>query len=624
MTGKESRKTDESGLRLAVAAVLLGLRAGPGHVLAQFVGSVLVGAAPIAVAWLTKLVIDTLVAARPERLVTVVRLVVALSVVGIVAAVLPQLGRYLNEELNRRVQLIVQQRLYLAVERQPGLRRLEDPRFHDRLRLAEQSGRDGPSQVLQSIAGLTQSGVTLGGFVITLFALSPVITLTVVLAALPVFASEMSLSRRRAAVLWRIGPTERRAFFYTSLLTDLQAAKEIRLFGIGAYLRGRMLDELRTSNRFRRRLDLRVLRTQGTLALLSATVSGGGLLWAAAEARSGRLSVGDLTLFIAAVASTQGTLRGLVTSFIGMHQAILLFDHYQAVVRMPPDLPVPAPTRAVSPLSEGIELRGVWFRYSDDQPWILRDLNLRIPRGQAVGVVGRNGAGKSTLVKLLCRFYDPQRGSVLWDGVDIREFDPAELRTRLSVVFQDFMCYDMSAVENITIGDLTAAADRPRIQAAAQRAGAHEALLALPRGYETVLSRVFFDGDDRDGALLSGGQWQRVALARALLRETSDLLILDEPSSGLDAVAEHEIHTQLRAYRAGRTSLLISHRLGAIRDADRIVVLSAGRIVEEGTHDTLIAAGGGYAQMFTLQASGYQDSAGLAGEPPSLARPRTA
>jgi ATP-binding cassette subfamily B protein len=244
---------------------------------------------------------------------------------------------------------------------------------------------------------------------------------------------------------------------------------------------------------------------------------------------------------------------------------------------------------------------------------VLSGVNVLIPAGQAVALVGRNGAGKSTLVKLLCRFYDPTKGAVLWDGVDIREMDVAVLRTRIGAVFQDFMDYDLTAVENIAIGDIDALGDRRRIIAAAERSGIHETISDLPHGYDTMLSRIFTsEADEKDpetGVNLSGGQWQRLALARAFVREGRDLLVLDEPSSGLDAVAEHEVHTSLRDHRHGRTSVLISHRLSAVRAADRLVVLSGGEVVEEGTHDDLLRSGGVYAELFRLQAAGYHDPA---------------
>jgi ATP-binding cassette subfamily B protein len=342
-------------------------------------------------------------------------------------------------------------------------------------------------------------------------------------------------------------------------------------------------------------------------------VAGGGLVWAVALAAGGAITPGDVLMLVAGVVGVQGAVTAVVTSVSTLHHQLLMFGHYLDVVTAEPDLPVAAHPAPTPQLRHGIELRDVWFRYTDDHPWVLSGVNVLIPAGQAVALVGRNGAGKSTLVKLLCRFYDPTKGAVLWDGVDIREMDVAVLRARIGAVFQDFMDYDLTAVENIAIGDIDALDDRRRIIAAAERSGIHETISDLPRGYDTMLSRIFTsEGDEQDpesGVNLSGGQWQRLALARAFVREGRDLLVLDEPSSGLDAVAEHEVHTSLREHRQGRTSVLISHRLSAVRAADRLVVLSDGEIVEDGTHDDLLHSGGVYAELFRLQAAGYHDAA---------------
>jgi len=209
--------------------------------------------------------------------------------------------------------------------------------------------------------------------------------------------------------------------------------------------------------------------------------------------------------------------------------------------------------------------------------------------------------------------YSPDRGAPSWAGPDIRELAPAELRATIGAVFPDYMSYELTAAENIGLGDLDSLDDREQITRVARQAGIHDRLTRLPNGYDTMLSRIFFSNADKDnpnpdtGVVLSGGQWQRLALARGLMRGDRDLLILDEPSSGLDAEAEHGIHQRLLAIRHGRTSLLISHRLGSVRDADMIFVLSGGRVAEQGTHDELMTAGGEYQRLFALQASGYQD-----------------
>ncbi|RGC69380.1 putative multidrug export ATP-binding/permease protein [Micromonospora sp. MW-13] len=591
------------------AAMVLAFRAAPGMAALLAVVSVCAGAGPVASAWLTKLLLDRIAERTGSGLAELVRLAVALAVVGVLLAFLPQLVNYASAELGRRVRLAARDRIFTTVGNLPGLVRLEDPPFYDRLMLAHQAGADSPGQVLGGLLGLLQAILTMGGFLVTMALLSPVMTVALLLAAIPALVAELMLNRRRARLAWRLGPTERREIFYADLLRNLQAAKEVRLFGTAGFFRDRMLVELRTINGQRRRLDRRVLGTQGGLSLLSATLAGAGLVWAATAALSGRLSIGDVAIFVAAVAGTQGSLAGAVRNLSVVHEALLMFGHYHAVIATPPDLPVPADPRPVPPLRQGIEFQDVWFRYGDDQPWILRGVDLTIGFGTAAALVGENGAGKSTMVKLLCRLYDPTRGRVLWDGVDLREFDPASLRERMSTVFQDYTCYDLSARENIALGDLSAIDDQTRLTAAARRAGAHDAISRLPKGYDTLLSRMFRDPDVDDpkgGVLLSGGQWQRLALARAFLRDQRDLLILDEPSSGLDAEAEYEIHARLRAHREGQTSLLISHRLGTLRDASQIAVLDGGRITELGGHQELLAVGGTYARLFALQSTGYR------------------
>ncbi|GAA2846476.1 hypothetical protein GCM10020220_039870 [Nonomuraea rubra] len=443
--------------------------------------------------------------------------------------------------------------------------------------------------------------------------ISPAMALIVLGAAVPALVAQLKLSRRRTTMMWEIGPAERRQLFYGTLLSTIEAAKEIRLFDLGGFLRRRLMTELAATQASKRRMDRRELSAEGVLALLSAVVAGGGLVWAIAAARTGTLTVGDVSMFTVAVVAVQGALDTLVNGIAMTHHNLRLFGHYVAVVRAEPDLAVPADAAPLPPLRRGIELRDVWFRYSDDHPWVLRGVDLFIPYGAAVALVGLNGAGKSTLVKLLCRFYDPSRGEILWDGTDLRDVRPEALRERISGVFQDHMAYDFSARDNIGVGDPAALGDLGRIRAAARRAGVDELLSGLPRGYDTLLTRMFAGEQDREdpstGVVLSGGQWQRTALARAFLRDGRDLMILDEPSAGLDPEAEADVHARMREHRAGQTSLLISHRLNTVRDADLIVVLKDGVVAERGGHDDLMAVDGAYARLFRLQARGYHGTA---------------
>ncbi len=590
-------------------AVWLAIRASPwwlaGDVLVTLVNALF----PVATVWLLKSVLDALTSGASQA--GFPPGAVGLIGVGLLSATLPSLTEYLQKEIGRAIGRRAQSDLYTATARLTGLARLEDPSFHDRLRMAQSAGSSSPGQVVQGVLGTGQLVVTLSGLVVVLAAVNPAIAAITLLGLAPALVAEIRLSRERATMLWRISSHERREFFYAELQTSIPAAKELRLLGLSELFRLRMLRELALADGQRRRMDGRQLRAQFALGLISAVVLGGATIWAIRAAAYGLLTPGDVSALVAAIAGLQATLASLVARVSLVFHSLLMYDHYRAVLQAEPDLPLAAHPKPACALRRGIELRDVWFRYAPDQEWVLRGVNLVIPHGMAVALVGLNGAGKSTLVKLLCRFYDPERGAVLWDGVDLRDLSITSLRDRIGTLFQDYMSYELTATENIGLGDLESLTDEEKIRAAASRAGVDAAIQALPRGYQTMLSKAFTPDidnqqDPTSGVLLSGGQWQRLALARTFLRDRRDLLILDEPSSGLDAEAEYIIHHSLRAHRAGATSLLISHRLGALRDADRIVVLADGKIIEQGSHGELLAAGGEYARLFLLQAEGYR------------------
>ncbi|MFB4271003.1 ABC transporter ATP-binding protein [Nonomuraea sp. GTA35] len=591
-----------------VIALGLAWRARPALLAAQLAGALVMGATPVAVAWLTKQILDELLG-RQRPIGWLLGQSALLAGLGLIAAALPHLFHYVDAEMGRSVRLHSRDRLYAALSRLAGLSRFENPVFHDRIRLAQQAGEMSPQTILDASLGGVRTAVTMLGFTGSLLAVSPVMAAVVLASAVPVIAAELSLSARRSRMMWTISPHERRQVFYSQLMIDRTAAKEIRLFGLADFIRSRMLGELRQVNAAQRRLDRRVFHTQFALAALTAAVSGAGLVWGILQARAGLLTPGDVIVFIAAVAGVQTGLSGLVAELAGGHQALLQFGHYLAILNAEPDLTTPAHPVPAPPLRGTIELRDVWFRYDPDKPWVLRGVDLQIPAGSLLALVGVNGAGKSTLVKLLCRLYEPTRGSISWDGIDIRHIPVADLRERIGTVFQDHMNYDFTAADNIGIGDLPALHDRDKIRAAAASAEVDATIAALPHGYDTLLSRMFFMSSDSDGSTtgmtLSGGQWQRIALARGLMRGRRDLLILDEPSSGLDAEAEHTIHRRLVEHRHGTTSVIISHRLNGVRMADRIAILDDGRITEQGTHDELMAYGGTYARLFRMQASGY-------------------
>ncbi|HEX8629196.1 MAG TPA: ABC transporter ATP-binding protein [Catenuloplanes sp.] len=596
---------------LLSAALALAWRSSSTLVAARVATALVSGLAPVATAWLTKEILDLLVARAQTA--QVLGVVLGLAATVLLGSLMPAVAEFADAELSRRARLTGRRELYRAIGRFGGLGRFEDPAFQDRLQLAVSNGPATPAHVVTGGLGIVQGTVTVVGFVVLLAGLAPWMAVVVAVAALPTVHAEFTLSRQRAAMMLQLGHAERRELFYADLISSVTAAKEIRLYGLGNLFSARMTAELRRINRAMRGMDLREFRVQSLLTGLGAVVAGGGLVWAVLSARSGRLALGDIVVFAAAVGGVQNTLGSIISNIARTHHALLVFTHYQHVVQAPADLAAPPdrPVLPVPPLRSSIELRDVWFRYGPSLPWILRGVDLTIAAGSTTALVGLNGAGKSTLIKLLCRFYDPTRGVVLWDGIDLRQFPVDELRRRISAVFQDFMAYDLSAADNIGLGETRLLDDRLAIVSAADQAGCRTTVEKLPRGYDTLLTRYFSPEDTPDtteGVLLSGGQWQRLALARSFMRTHCDLLILDEPSAGLDANAEHEVHTRLRTLRGGATALLISHRLSAVRDADTIVVLSDGTAVERGDHAALMDSDGPYARLFNLQAAGYQSA----------------
>jgi ATP-binding cassette subfamily B protein len=594
------------------AAVRIAFRAGPAHLLGSLLIAVVEGVLPIATAWATKVLLDGVVGGTRDEVVTGL-LVLAVSATAM--RLLPAAEAFLSAELERRTVLAVQDALGRKVIGFRGIAVFEDPQFHDELRMAQQGGEVAPGQLVGGGTALLQQAVTLVGFLVTLLVIGPLLALLVAAAALPGLWAELSLSRHRVAMLFSISPNERRRLFYSVLQNDVRAAREIRVFGLGALFHGRLLRELRTAHRAERVVDVRALRTQLGLAVLGGVAIGVAFAYTAAQVLAGALGVGDIAVVLAGLAGVQSSAAAIVTGIAALSENLLLFDYFRRFLRRPDDLPVPAEPRSVPPLRKGIEFRDVWFRYRDDLPWVLRGVDLVLTAGEATALVGSNGSGKTTLVKLLCRFYDPTRGAILWDGVDLRDLDTDQLRRRLSVVLQDFMEYELAAGENIGLGDLERMDDRSAVAAAAALADVHETVARLPDGYDTLLTRMYAempDGPDDDpdagggtGVTLSGGQWQKISLARMFMRPDPDLVVLDEPNSALDADAEHEIIKRFRDTLRDRTAVLISHRLNTVLLADRIVVLDGGRVTEAGDHDALLRHDGTYARMFRRQAGSY-------------------
>ena len=567
-----------------VQGLLPPLSAGVGKALFDLLGGVVRGGA----------------APPTDRLIGLLAAQVGLAVGG---QLLTALSTYMNSELNRRLSLDVQLRLYSQINQLAGLGPFEDSQFHDQIQQGVQGAQRGPLQMILVGTLLVRSGVTLAAFAGILLAFSPPLAGLVALSALPHLYVRLKLGRGRLHMQLNNTPRERRAGYYAHILSGTEFAKEVRLFGLADHFLAAFQRLYTEIYQAQRQQETRELRWQTGLTGLSSGTGAlvfGLVLWAAFK---GQVQLGDVILYTSAIASVQASLSSMVAAIANLDEGVLFYRHFTALLTMPQVLPIAANPQPVPPLAQGLELRDVSFRYGPDQPWVLCHVNLCLPAGQCVALVGLNGAGKSTLVKLLARLYDPTEGQILWDGVDIRQFDPVAYRRRLGTIFQDFQHYELTAQENIGLGAVEHAGDAVRVEQAARQVGLHDTITQLPQGYQTVLSRWL--ADEGHGVDLSGGQWQKIALARLFMRP-ADLLMLDEPTAALDAQAEYAIYQQFVALMAGRTSLLITHRFSTVRLADQIAVLEAGQITEYGPHATLLAAGKTYADLYQMQAAAYR------------------
>lgn len=567
------------------------------------------GLLPLATAWLAKLFFDLLAQslqghASPSLMQQLVVLL-ALQALVMLCNLLPSpLTRYVTAELTRRLTLRMKGTMYRKINSLQGLASFEDPTFHDMIQMASTNAQFGPMQALNLCTTVLQSSMTLLAFLGVLIALSPWLTGMIALAILPQCYVELKLSKQRYDVLLMNSPRERRAAYYGQVLSMVSFAKEMRLFNLGEYFLRKFLSTTEEIYRTQRQQQQRELRWQLALAVGAAAVSTAAFVFVVIQAFVGRLTLGDVALYTSAVGSVQSALLGLVYALSQASDSVLFFRQYTDLLSLEQS-PEPDTLRSHVPsLTDGITLRDLSFRYSEGHPWTLRHVNLFLPARRCLALVGLNGAGKTTLVKLLTRLYDPTEGEILWDGIDVREFDPQEVRRHMGAIFQDFSRYDLSVQENIGLGDAEQVENAGIVQQAASKAGIHERIASLPQGYQSILSRWL--APEGEGVDFSGGEWQKVALARMLMRD-SEVLILDEPTAALDAEAEYALYQHFKELMHGHTCLLITHRFSTVRMADHIAVLENGQITEYGAHSELLARRGTYAKLYSMQAESYTE-----------------
>jgi ATP-binding cassette subfamily B protein len=480
------------------------------------------------------------------------------------------------------------------------LRHFEDSEFYDQLTKARREASSRPLSVITRSFQTLQNVLTLVGYVALLVHFNAWAVGGLVLAAIPATVAEMRFSSIAFRLRnWR-SPESRKLMYLEYVLANDGHAKEVKLFGLGPMLLGRYRKLGESFFEEDKSLALRRTGWAYGLSLIATGAFYGAYLFMALQAARGLLSLGEMTLYMVAFRQGQQAFQSMLGAASGMYEDNLYMSNLFAYLAIPV-LSV-APPSAIAPGTEGsgITFEDVGFKYPGREEWALRHIDIQVPRGQSIALVGQNGAGKTTFIKLLTRLYEPSEGRILLDGKDLREWEEADLRRRIGVIFQDFNQYQLKVRENVGVGSIDEIDNDAQIARAVDRGGAQTVVGGLAEGLETPLGRWF-----KDGVELSGGQWQKIALARAFMREGADILVLDEPTAALDAEAEHAIFERFRTLTQGRTSILISHRFPTVRMADRIYVLEGGCVVEQGSHEALVASEGRYAKLFALQAQGY-------------------
>jgi len=576
-------------------------KSAPGWTLANTLLSVIRSIFPLILVWLLKALIDAVTAAASDQPLPaggIIWQVIAVATVWFLDEASSDISNYVRKKQSLKLEAYMYNLLHTKAIKL-DLINFEQPEYFDCLTRASREAPWRPNSILNNLVSIFRALISLllmAGLILTLHW---VIALLLFAANIPSvwlrlhYADLIYNSQRKQT------PEARKSAYFNWLLTGDRPSREVRLFGLGNYFR----ELFRKSFLKQKEAEIDIIRKRTGIELISNLFKASAflftILFIVSKTISKTISLGEMAMFLLAFRQGMIFIKDLFGSLAGLYEDGLFIGDTFEFLNLKETITAKAQIVKTGPLSKEILVENLSFTYPGNDISTINKISFRIKKGEVVALVGPNGAGKSTLVRLLCRLYDPDSGAVKYDGSDIRHMDPEEYRKQFSVVFQDFMLYNLSAGENIRLGNINSANDDEKIIQSASDTGVHTLIDNLPNGYNTLIGNLFDESRE-----LSWGEWQKIALARALFRE-APVLILDEPSSALDADTEYEIFSRFREIVKGRTSVLISHRFTNVSLADRIIVLDKGTIAEEGTHEELMKKGGMYFTMFTKQSSRF-------------------
>jgi ATP-binding cassette, subfamily B, bacterial len=576
-------------------------QAGPKIVACNIFLRVVSALIPVAILAVTRLIVDTIVAIATHKqpLEATLWWLVALEFfLAASSSALCRLVDYLDTLFADKFTFHVSTRI-MEHASNLDLATYENPAFQDKLERARAQSTDRLNMI-QAMGRILQQAIIAMSFSISIFWFSPWLLLILFACVVPAFLGESHFAFLGYSLNIRQTPVRRQLDYLRVLGASKEGAKELRLFGLSRFFTG-LFSHL-SLGIYEQNIALakRRLLASSVLSLLSTAGYYGAFVFVVYRTATGDLSVGDLTFLAGAIAGASSNIQTMFSLFSSIaDQSLFLTDLLEFFKTRPQIQSKPQALPAPRPIRQGFEFVDVSFSYPGSSRLILDNLNFRLEPGERLALIGENGQGKTTIVKLLTRLYDPTKGKILLDGVDLREYNLEDLCSQIGVIFQDFMRYEMTAASNIAVGRI----DEPnpfKIEVAAEKSLAHAVIQKLPLRYDQMLGRRFEGGVD-----LSGGEWQKLALARAYLRD-AQLMILDEPTASLDARSEYEVFQRFADLTNSKMALLISHRFSTVRMADRILVLEQGKVAEQGSHRQLISLGGLYRGMFELQASSYR------------------